>query len=52
MKIEGKNAVRELLKTETKIDKLLVENSLRDGESRALVSEARAQGVRVHLDEL
>ena len=49
MKIEGKNAVRELLKTETKIDKLLVENSLRDGESRALVSEARAQGVRVQF---
>ena len=47
MKVEGKNAVRELLKTETKIDKILAENSLRDGESRAILSEARAQGVRV-----
>ena len=49
MKVEGKNAVRELLKTETKIEKILAENSLRDGESRAILAEARAQGVRVQF---
>lgn len=49
MKIEGRNAVNELLKTDAAIDKILAENSLRDAESRALLSRAREKGVRVQF---
>ena len=40
MKVEGKNAVRELLKTDKTIDKILVENGQRDEQSRAVVNAA------------
>ena len=36
MKIEGRNAVQELLKTDKTIDKILILNGMRDNESRAL----------------
>ena len=38
MKIEGKNAVLELLKTDKTIDKILVQNGMRDEGSRALAA--------------
>ena len=38
MKVEGKNAVRELLKTDVEIDKVLVQNGLKDGDT-VLISE-------------
>ena len=47
MKTEGRNAVGELLKTDAKIEKLLVENSLRDAAGRALVAQAKERGVRI-----
>ncbi|PWM75255.1 MAG: 23S rRNA (guanosine(2251)-2'-O)-methyltransferase RlmB [Bacillota bacterium] len=49
MKTEGRNAVNELLKTDVKIEKLLVENSLRDAESRAIVAKAKEKGVRIQF---
>ena len=47
MKIEGRNAVNELLKTDAAIDKILAENSLRDAESRALLSRAGVDTSRI-----
>ena len=38
MKIEGKNSVRELVKSGKTIDKVLVANGMRDAESKMLVS--------------
>ena len=46
MKIEGRNSVRELLKTDKTIDKILVANSMRDKESRDLVEEVKRAGVK------
>jgi len=47
MTIEGKNAVSELIKTQKTIDKVLVQNGLRDEASRSLVNALREQGVKV-----
>ena len=49
MKIEGRNSVLELLKTDKEIDKILVENGLRDAESKKLISVARENGVKVQF---
>ena len=43
---EGKNAVAELLKTDKTIDKVLIENGLRDPASRALVNQIKEHGVK------
>lgn len=43
---EGKNAVAELLKTDKTIDKILIENGLRDPASRALVNQIKEHGVK------
>ncbi len=43
---EGKNAVSELLKTDKTIDKILIENGLRDPASRALVNQIKECGVK------
>ena len=47
MTIEGKNSVRELLKTGKTIDKVLVANGMRDAESKMLVSVIKSAGVKV-----
>ncbi len=47
MTVEGKNAVSELIKTQKTIDKVLVQNGLRDGESRKLLAELRDAGVKI-----
>ncbi len=49
MKIEGKNSVRELLKTDKTIDKLLVQNGMRDEESKSIVYSAKQKGVKIHF---
>ena len=51
MKIEGKNAVLELLKTDKTIDKILVQNGMRDEGSRALVKEAVKIGAKIQYVE-
>ncbi len=51
MKIEGKNAVAELIKTPKTVDKILVQNGLRDNESRELVKNLRSQGYKVQFVE-
>ena len=47
MKIEGKNSVRELLKTGKTIDKVLIANGMRDAESKMLISVIKSAGVKV-----
>ena len=49
MKVEGKNAVRELLKTDAEIDKILVQNGLKDSDSRRLISTMRENRVKVQF---
>ena len=47
MKIEGKNAVAELIKTDKTIDKILVQNGMRDDASRNVVNTAVKRGVKI-----
>jgi len=49
MKIEGKNAVYELLKTDKEIDKVLVQNDLKDDASKRLINVMRSHKVKVQL---
>ncbi len=49
MKVEGKNAVREILKTELNIEKALVQNGLKDRESRALIDEIRNKKIKIQF---
>lgn len=49
MKIEGRNAVLEAIKSGKTIDRVLVRNGMRDEPSRALVSAIKSAGVKVHF---
>lgn len=49
MKIEGRNAVYELLKTDKEIDKVLVRNDLKDEPSKRLLSIIKSKRVKVQL---
>ncbi|MCQ2387745.1 MAG: 23S rRNA (guanosine(2251)-2'-O)-methyltransferase RlmB [Clostridia bacterium] len=49
MKIEGRNAVYELLKTDKEIDKVLVQNDLKDDASKRLINIMRSHKVKVQL---
>lgn len=46
MKIEGRNSVRELLRTKKTIDKVLIANGLRDDESKNLLNIIKSAGVK------
>ena len=47
MKIYGRNAIEEALKSGATIDRLLVKNGMRDAHGNRLVNEARDRGIRV-----
>lgn len=49
MKIEGRNAVYELLKTDKEIDKVLVQNDLKDDASKRLINVMRSHKIKVQL---
>lgn len=49
MKVEGRNAVYELLKTEKEIDKVLVQKDLKDEASKRLINVIRSHKVKVQL---
>ncbi len=49
MKIEGRNAVYELLKTDKEIDKVLVQKDLKDDASKRLINIMRSHKVKVQL---
>lgn len=51
MKIEGRNAVLELLKTDKTIDKILVMNGMRDNESRGVINAIRQKGCKFQFVE-
>lgn len=46
MKIEGKNSVRELLRSKKTIDKILIANGLRDEESKNLLNIIKSSGAK------
>lgn len=46
MNVEGRNAVYELLSTDKTVDKILVQNGLRDDESRKLISTIKESGIK------
>lgn len=47
MKIEGKNSVRELIKSGKTVDKVLVQNGMRDEESRTLAGQIKQAGIKI-----
>ncbi len=49
MKIEGRNAVLEAVKSGRTIDRVLIRNGMRDEASRSLVSTIKSAGVKVHF---
>lgn len=49
MKVEGRNAVYELLKTDKEIDKILVQNDLKDEASKRLINVIRSHKVKLQL---
>ena len=51
MKIEGRNAVLELLKTDKTIDKILIMNGMRDNESRSVINAIRSKGCKFQFVE-
>lgn len=49
MKVEGRNAVFELLKTDKEIDKILVRKDLKDDASKRLINVIRSHRVKIQL---
>ncbi len=49
MKIEGRNAVEELIKSAKSIDKILVQNGMRDDASKKVVAHAKDCGIKVQF---
>ena len=49
MKLEGRNSVYELLKTDKEIDKVLVQKDLKDDASKRLINIIRSKNVKVQL---
>ena len=51
MKVEGRNAVLELLKTGKTIDKILIMNGMRDNESCSVLNAIRSNGCKFQFVE-
>lgn len=49
MKIEGRNSVYELLKTDKEVDKVLVQKDLKDEASKRLINVLRSHKIKVQL---
>ncbi len=49
MKVEGRNAVYELLKSDKEIDKILVQKDLKDDASKRLINTIRSHKIKVQL---
>lgn len=49
MKVEGRNSVYELLKTDKEIDKILVQKDLKDESSKRLINAIKSRRVKVQL---
>lgn len=51
MKIEGRNAVLEAIKSGNTIDKLLVQNGQKDANAQKIINEAKARDVKIFFRE-
>ena len=51
MNVEGKNAVREIVFSDKTVDKVLVQNGMRDEASRQLVAQIRERGVKISFTD-
>ena len=49
MKVEGRNSVYELLKTDKEIDKVLIQKDLKDDASKRLINIIRSKRVKIQL---
>ena len=49
MKVEGRNSVYELLKTDKEIDKILVQKDLKDDASKRLINIIRSKRIKIQL---
>ena len=49
MKVEGRNSVYELLKTDKEIDKILVQKDLKDEPSKRLINAIRSRNIKLQL---
>lgn len=49
MKIEGRNSIYELLKTDKEIDKVLVQNDLKDDASKRLINAIKSKKIKLQL---
>lgn len=49
MKTEGRNAVAEIIKTNCRIEKILIEDGLKDPEARKLISEIKSKGIKTQF---
>lgn len=49
MKVEGRNSIYELLKTDKEIDKILVQKDLKDDASKRLINVIKSKKVKVQL---
>ena len=49
MKVEGRNSVYELLKTDKEIDKILVQKDLKDEASKRLINVSRAHKIKLQV---
>ena len=47
MKIEGRNSVYELLKTDKEIDKILVQKDLKDDASKRLINVIKSHKIKL-----
>ena len=47
MKIEGRNSVYELLKTDKEIDKILVQKDLKDDASKRLINVIKSHKIKI-----
>ena len=51
MKIEGRNSVRELLKTKKTIDKILIANGMRGAEAESLLRDIKNSGIKYQFTD-
>ena len=49
MKVEGRNAVYELMKTDKEIDKILVQKDLKDDASKRLINVIRSHKIKLQM---
>ena len=49
MKVEGRNAVAEILKTDKTVDRLVVAKGLKDAGANKIINDARSKGIKINF---